>query len=204
MSETTPTTTTNTEYEFTRDWFHWAPEVWLHVRSLMQSRKDFLEVGAYEGRSTVWTIEHMMEHGGEITVVDTWAGSEEHKIAGDDMTSVEDRFDHNIALVKARFPGRHVDKWKGSSVDVLRTLKGKTFDFIYLDGSHQAKDVMTDACLAWPLLRKDGVLVFDDYMWGDASDVLHRPKLAIDMFTTLFGEEITFIHTGCQVVVRKK
>ena len=41
----------------------------------------------------------------------------------------------------------------------------KCFDFIYIDGSHIAKDVLTDACMAWPLLMPKGLMVFDDYMW---------------------------------------
>ena len=78
------------------------------------------------------------------------------------------------------------------------------FDFIYIDGSHIAKDVLTDACMAWPLLKPKGLMVFDDYMWGSPRDILHRPKLAIDAFTNLFAEEAEIIHAGYQLVVRKK
>ena len=78
------------------------------------------------------------------------------------------------------------------------------FDFIYIDGSHIAKDVLTDACMAWPLLKPKGLMVFDDYMWGSPRDILHRPKPAIDAFTNLFAEEAEIIHVGYQLVVRKK
>jgi hypothetical protein len=46
-------------------------------------------------------------------------------------------------------------------------------------------------------------MVFDDYMWGDARDTLHRPKIAIDMFATIFAEELAFVHFGYQLAVRK-
>jgi predicted O-methyltransferase YrrM len=78
------------------------------------------------------------------------------------------------------------------------------FDFIYIDGSHVAKDVLTDACMAWPLLKLNGMMVFDDYMWGNPRDALHRPKIAIDAFTTIFGETAEIVHVGYQLVVRKK
>lgn len=192
------------EYKFTRDWFHWAPEVWDHIKGILPGRLRFLEIGAYEGRSTVWTLENMLDDLGEITVIDTWQGGEEHKKDGDNMLAVENRFVYNVALAREKYPKRYVDVWKGESYRMLRRMGDKSFHFIYIDGSHRAKDVMTDACMAWPLLCKGGVLVFDDYMWGDPSKILERPKLAIDMFTTLFGDEQNFIHIGYQLAVQKK
>jgi predicted O-methyltransferase YrrM len=79
-----------------------------------------------------------------------------------------------------------------------------TYDFIYIDGSHTAKDVLTDACMAWPLLKQRGIMVFDDYMWGESRDILHRPKIAIDTFTNIFAESLDIVHVGYQLVVRKK
>ena len=40
----------------------------------------------------------------------------------------------------------------------------ESFDFIYIDPSHQAPDILTDAVLAFKLLRLSGVMVFDDYL----------------------------------------
>ena len=47
-------------------------------------------------------------------------------------------------------------------------------------------------------------MAFDDYLWGDARDILHRPKLAVDAFSSIFAEELEVIHTGYQFIVRKK
>jgi predicted O-methyltransferase YrrM len=197
-------------YKFTTDWFHWAPEIWNQLIPLMPSRKAFLEIGSYEGRSTTWIAENMMEEeGGQIICIDTWEGGEEHKAAGNDMGSVEERFDHNMKLLKASHPKAIVGKHIGLSTIKLSELIGdeegwlEHFDFIYIDGSHIAKDVLTDACMAWPLLKQGGLMVFDDYTWGPARDALHRPKIAIDAFTNIFGEELEMIHMGYQLVIRK-
>jgi hypothetical protein len=32
---------------------------------------------------------------------------------------------------------------------------------IYIDGSHEPMDVLTDAVMSWPLLRSNGILIFD-------------------------------------------
>jgi predicted O-methyltransferase YrrM len=225
-----------TEYQFTKDWFNWAPEVWKQLTPMLPERKSFLEIGSFEGRSTVWIVENMMNPGDWIDCVDTWQGGEEH--AEEDMGSVEERFDHNIDVVlggaeveerdaEYKFPypvhtryaspaptegqRKRVYKYKCTSTQYLGSkLAGcidneNLFDFIYIDGSHIARDVMADACMAWPLLKPKGLMVFDDYLWTpNARDILHRPKAAIDAFTNLFAEEVDIVHVGYQLVVRKK
>jgi hypothetical protein len=220
-----------TDYKFTKDWFHWAPEVWTHLTTMLPERRSFLEIGSFEGRSTVWIIENMMNPGDWIDCVDTWRGGEEHSNL--DMMAVEAAFDHNI--IKAldcssaqhrsgedswghtRFAGpgndaenNRVYKYKAKSTEFLgrklaHWVDGKDlYDFIYIDGSHTAPDVLTDACMAWPLLKPKGLMVFDDYMWGNPRDILHRPKPAIDAFCNLFAEEAEIVHVGYQLVARKK
>jgi hypothetical protein len=225
-----------TEYKFTQDWFSWAPAVWEQLKPLLPSEpgyRAFLEIGSFEGRSTVWTIENLMGPGDWIDCVDTWEGGEEH--SNGEMSGAEERFLHNIdvalggAKVKERtgaFPypnhtryaspdptedqRKKVYTYRYTSTQYLGSKLGKhydnedLFDFIYIDGSHVAKDVLTDACMAWPLLKQGGIMVFDDYMWGEPRDALHRPKIAIDAFTNIFGETAEIIHVGYQLVVRKK
>ena len=195
------------DYEFTKDWFYWAPEMWTQFTPLLPARKSFLEIGSFEGRSAVWAAEHMLEDDGKIICIDTWEGGEEH--TPEDMASTESRFDRNVALLHEKFPDRRIAKFKGTSYNLLATLaygEAWEFDFIYIDGSHLAKDVLTDACMAWKLLKDGGIMVFDDYLWGgdgNTRDVLHRPKIAVDMFVNLFAEELTFISIGYQMAIKK-
>lgn len=226
-----------TDYKFTKDWFSWAPPVWEQlIPALPSNNRSFLEIGSFEGRSTVWIIENMMGPGDWIDCVDTWEGGEEH--GAEDMDGAEQRFVHNITVALggvnikeptefssskhtrfASFGGdaenNRVYKYKTSSTDMLAQklhfqiscVKPEyvpMYDFIYIDGSHVAKDVLTDACMAWPLLKPAGFMVFDDYLWGPPRDVLHRPKVAIDAFCNLFAEEVEIVHVGYQLVVRKK
>jgi predicted O-methyltransferase YrrM len=198
-----------TEYQFTKDWFNWAPAVWEQLIPLLSgepSLRTFLEIGSFEGRSSVWIMENMMTDGDHLICVDTWEGGEEHKADGEDMGSVEARFDHNMKVAQGKFPERNFETIKDFSYGALASLVRSTydFDFIYIDGSHTAPDVLTDACLAWPLLKPKGMMVFDDYMWGEPRDILHRPKPAIDAFCNIFAEQAEIVHVGYQLVVRKK
>jgi len=195
-----------TEYKFTKDWFEWAPAVWEQLVPMLPARKSFLEIGSYEGRSTVWTVENMLEDGGAITCIDTWQGGEEHIATGEDMSLVEANFEHNMNVLYKKHPKRSVYKLKAASAYALAqriARDGEKHDFIYIDGGHTARDVLTDACMAWNLLKVGGLMVFDDYMWGEPRDILHRPKIAIDAFMNTFAEELEPIYIGYQAVVRR-
>ena len=192
------------KYQYTRDWFAWAPKVWEQLIPHLPERKNFLEIGSFEGRSAVWITQHMMEDGGELVCIDTWEGGDEH--TPEDMAGTEERFKHNIDLIMGNFVDRKIQPIKNTSVEALGGLiaQKKQFDFIYIDGSHLAKDVLTDACMAWPLLKPKGFIVFDDYMWKPQGfTLLQRPKIAIDTFVNMFENELSIAHMGYQLIVRK-
>lgn len=197
------------EYQFTKDWFNWAPQVWEQLIPHLPGQpgnRFFLEVGSFEGRSTVWIMENMMQQGDYLLCIDTWKGGEEH--GDEDMDTVFERFKANVAIAKEK-TGIFAGMARGTSTmrlaeQIARDENERAYDFIYIDGSHTAPDVLTDACMAWPLLKPKGLMVFDDYMWGNPRDILHRPKIAIDAFCNIFAEEVEPIHVGYQLVVRKK
>jgi Methyltransferase domain len=87
----------------------------------------------------------------------------------------EAQFDANLAALADR-----VEKIKGSSKTVLPELgvAGRRFDFAYIDGSHRAADVYADAALTWPLMERDGLVLFDDYLWDGMDEELEEPKPA--------------------------
>ena len=192
------------EYQYTKDWFAWAPKVWEQLIPHLPERKNFLEIGSFEGRSAVWITQYMMEDGGELVCIDTWEGGDEH--TPEDMAGTEERFKHNIDLIMGNFVDRKIQPIKSTSVEALGGLiaQKKQFDFIYIDGSHLAKDVLTDACMAWPLLKPKGFIVFDDYMWKPQGfTLLQRPKVAVDAFVNMFEDELVITHSGYQLIVRK-
>ena len=195
-----------TDYQFTKDWFSWAPQVWEQLIPLLPqgAERSFLEIGSFEGRSTVWIMENMMQDGDHMLCIDTWKGGEEH--GEEDMDAVFTRFRANVQAAREKTGIKSVGHSRITSTIGLaeEIAELNRYDFIYIDGSHIAKDVLTDACMAWPLLKPNGVMVFDDYMWGEPRDILHRPKPAIDAFCNIFAEEAQIVHVGYQLVVRKK
>jgi len=195
------------EYEFTQDWFKWGPPLFRAVFGIIPAKRRFLEIGCYEGRSTVWLIENGLDSGGIITCIDTWQGGEEHD--SKTMWDVEQRFHENIRKVQTLDLTKKVNVYKQTSTKGLAHLIWnmpsplELMDLIYIDGSHQAPDVLTDACMAWQILKVGGVIVFDDYMWGIDYPILHKPKIAIDMFTNTYHDKLRVVHVGYQLAVQK-
>jgi predicted O-methyltransferase YrrM len=198
---------TKNEYEFTQNWFQYAEHIWPQLIKHLpasQGGRRYLELGSFEGRSAVWIIENMMSISDQLVCVDTWEGGEEH--AGMDMAEVEARFDANIHRARNKIGMRDVIKIKSSSSKALaQQLSGVAvpFDFIYIDASHQAPDVLSDAVMAWKLLKQGGIMVFDDYLWGDPRVPLRRPKMAIDAFMNIYAAEINVMNIGLQMAIKK-
>ena len=199
-------------YKFTNDWFGiTAKKLWTDMIGQVKMQK-ILEIGSYEGNSTCWLIDNLSKkHPLEIHCIDTWHGGVEHEQS--DMAAVEQRFQHNtvLALANARNPVDLVTH-KGSSVQELSALIAQGlqgyFDFVYVDGSHQAPDVLLDAVLGFQLLKVNGMMCFDDYLWADGSifhlDTLKSPKIAIDAFTNIYCRKTQIIQAPlCQLFVIK-
>jgi SAM-dependent methyltransferase len=200
------------KYEFTQDWFSQALVLWPKLKELLPARKCFLELGAFEGRASVWIIDNLAVRGAVVDCVDTWQGSEDHTGMDIDHSAVSDRFDRNVALAtngtKTVCHKHHMTSTAFLASALYSAEAGPStrykYDFIYVDASHVAKDVLTDTCMAWPLLKPGGVMVFDDYLWGEPRDILHRPKVAVDAFANMFAEELDIVYVGYQIAIQKK
>jgi predicted O-methyltransferase YrrM len=202
--------------EFTTKWFSAAKPVW---DNLMPREKPtrLLEIGSFEGASACYLIETLgSKYPIELHCVDTWQGGIEHQSGGlyeKPMTVVEERFRRNTDLARAKAPHPidlqiHKATSDMALAGLLASGKASYFDFIYVDGSHQAPDVMIDAVLAFKLLRVDGILAFDDYLWSEklatGVDPIRCPKIAIDAFTNIFCRKIKVLPGGgIQLYTRK-
>jgi predicted O-methyltransferase YrrM len=177
------------------DWQGWFENI-IHTKPIR-----ILEIGSWQGGSTLWLLDHVIgPRGGRITCVDTWEGSSEHTFLASLGLSLEELFDANVART-----GRsdQVQKIKGSSHDVLPSLPASGFDFIYIDGAHEAQAVIQDAIHAHRLLAPGGFLLFDDLNYTFADKNQNTAK-AIDFFCITFANEYRECARGSQLLLQKK
>jgi len=196
--------------KFSADWFSYNIPGVTRCLDTLQTRTKFLEIGCYEGLSTTWFIKNYLNEAGSITVIDTFEGGEEHKDYV--SNSLYDTCISNIEEVIGQ--NQKYEVYKDISYNAIAKLivNNERFDFIYIDGSHQAADVLSDAVMSFPLLNSGGIMIFDDYTWGwnlgdkpyIKDDPLKCPKIGIDSFGQSFNDKFEQTLLTNQIGIMKK
>ncbi len=200
-------------YVFTRGWHVLHMADWeKHLAEFRDKPAiDALEIGSFEGFSAIWQLEHVLTSpNSTITCIDIF----------DDQVT-EKQFDRNIEASGVSYKVR---KLKGSSEKMLRGLNPEQYEYVYIDGSHLAKWVLSDAVLSWDLVKPGGLVIFDDYRflpkrpeWYNPSGLYFideylwkrkarktAPELAIDAFIKIYEPYMEVVFKKYQVVIRKK
>lgn len=190
---------------YTNDWFSHNIPNWTHLFHLVDWDPEApgnvgIEIGSYEGRSSAWLLENQFRHSeSKLFCVDVFADA-------DQPDSYWRNFKNNVVDT---VHGHRVEVYKGFSFDFMSKFvsDGRTCDFVYVDGSHRAADVLEDLVLGFRALRPGGLLICDDYLGGAGSNpdlTLGSPKAAVDAFTTIYRDRLELLHWGYQAAVAKK
>jgi predicted O-methyltransferase YrrM len=193
---------------FSYDWFSTRIPQWerqVAGRFAGKPGLRFLEIGSFEGRSACWLLQNVLtDPSVRLTCVDPFAVDAAGGLGDSDIDvpplPYEETFDHNMRAIGA---ADRVVKLKGRSAEILRTLPRASFDFVYVDGSHLAPDVLGDLVQAWDLLKDGGLLVIDDYVWKATRDPLTTPRPAIDAFMSIFYGQYLLMERSYQVTLLK-
>lgn len=185
--------------EFTADWF--TPNIPTLAPLLEEHRGKpvhYLEIGAFEGRSTLWFLENILTNErSQITVIDTFEGSPEHLDMGIVADGMYEVFRRNTYDYR-----RKIQVMKARSQYILPKLYAE-YDFVYVDGSHDQKDVLIDVIYGFRLLADGGIMVCDDYEY-DNPQFGHRPAVAIDAFLKVYDGCYVELSRGYQIAIRKQ
>lgn len=196
-------------FSFQHPWFELIRPEWEELTSSLRGKKlRILEIGAFEGASTTWILDNLMSHPeSTMTVIDTFEGGMEHQndSANTDkyeLASLESRFRANVSKCE------HANKlrvMKAHSGDALLALRRKSsqYDFIYVDASHVAIDVLHDAVACWRMLTVHGTMVFDDFRWKGYLEDCYNPRIAILAFLQCAAPEVETKETESQMWVTK-
>ena len=112
-------------------------------------------------------------------------------------TRIEDNYEVSTLKNLKPFLSKNKCKFHNMSTrDFLVKNYNKKYDFIYVDASHDTDWVLYDAVNAFPLLKNQGLMIFDDYG-------MQGCKKGVDSFTSCFSNYIEIFSVGWQLMLHK-
>ena len=141
--------------------------------------KVTIEIGVFEGETTFNITNLLSERNPyySLYAIDPFSASENLR------QEVVD--DAKLTFKKNMLEFPQVELIEKNSFEGLLELHWRAIkaDFIYVDGSHFAKDVLSDAVFGFELLNIGGVMLFDDAVsWRYGEHIQDSPKVAVDAF----------------------
>ena len=184
--------------KFSQKWFLNNFEIFTFFLPKDKSLKfDYLEVGCYEGLSSFYVLsEYKFVN---AFFLDIWdMPNPNSKTLSHNFGLIEKAFDQNLS-------GFNFKKIKNDSVISMRKLLKDNvhFDFIYIDGSHNGEDILSDAIEAFKILKVNGLMFFDDFLQHDDNRIL-QSYVGIDKFLSLYSDYLKIEYFQNNLVVRKK
>ena len=183
---------------FSQKWFLNNFEIFTFFLPKDKSLKfDYLEVGCYEGLSSFYVLSEYKSV--NAFFLDIWdMPNPNSKTLSHNFGLIEKAFDQNLS-------GFDFKKMKDDSVISMRKLLKENvhFDFIYIDGSHNGEDILSDAIEAFKILKVNGLMFFDDFLQHDDNRIL-QSYVGIDKFLSLYSDYLKIEYFQNNLVVRKK
>ena len=140
-----------------------------------------LEIGCFEGMTSNYIVENLLEDGGSLICVDPLDDLylKDISILNQTENFFVGQYERFLENTKEYF-GNKIYLFRDISTNVYNTLKtdfSNKFSFIYIDGDHRPETVYLDAMNCFELCSTDGYILFDDFKWKDTF-------LGIDKFLT--------------------
>ena len=158
----------------TTDYFSLNAYYWNLIINKNFKEFSYLEIGSWEGNSASYVLKNFKTK--KVFCVDVW-----DKIDVWDKREQKNRFENfrsNLIEFKDRF------KFFKDTSDNFFANNNEKFDIIYIDGWHEAPQVHKDINNSWNSLNVNGLIICDDYFYGDIRSITdsNLPANAINKF----------------------
>lgn len=122
----------------------------------------YVEIGVWGGAASEWVCQNILIHPESIGFgIDPYDQSQERR-RHDVAAIMELAHKRMFTLMGNRY--QWIREPSASGVLTLRSILGdRKIDLLYIDGLHEAPDVLNDFLLAWPMLKDGSIVIFDDY-----------------------------------------
>ena len=182
------------QYRLADNWFEN-----INVNSYKDKQINYLEIGTFYGANII-SVAHTygLYKDSKLYCIDPWEDYEEYPEYKKEQSTIYNAFINNIKNSGVK------DKIiinRGYSNLEIPKFQDEFFDIIYIDGNHEPEYVLEDAVLSFRKLKKNGIMIFDDYGWGGPD----LTKRGIDGFLLGYHKKIKIVgEKNTQVFIQKK
>jgi len=141
----------------TKDYFSINAYYWNLIIHKNFKEFSYLEIGSWEGNSALYILKNFKTK--KVFCVDTWDLND--NIYKEEEKAKFESFKSNLIEFKNCFI------FFKSTSDSFFEKNKERFDVIYVDGWHEAPQVYKDINNAWDCLNIGGLMICDDYFYGN-------------------------------------
>jgi len=185
------------KYKHTQKWFLGSEIKDKLIHFMDESSENrILEIGCFEGLSSVFFADTFLDNEkSTLTCVDPFLNITDNDHSPFLQNNEELTFDFNISSCK------NTDKITVHKItsDEFFKNNNKTFNMIYIDGSHELEYITRDMENSFKILEKNGIMWMDDYGGGHGGNI----KRTMNMFLEKYKGQYSIIHVGYQLAIRK-
>lgn len=150
-----------TYYQDITGWFDFQ-DIYDKAVKLFNDGDNFLEVGCFMGKSTVYLLTEIEKANKKIqvSVIDIFEPECKHHedLINDVGKSLLEIFDNNMRVL-----GFSPQKYIGKSQNLYKELQDNYFSMIFIDAAHDYESVKADLNNFYPKLKSGGIFAGHDY-----------------------------------------
>lgn len=182
-----------TQYLLANNWFNI-----INVNDYINRKINYLEIGTFYGANIISVgITYGIHNESKLYCIDPWEDYDEYSEYKNEQPHIYESFMKNVENLG--FKEKIIINRGYSNKEVLK-FEDDFFDIIYIDGNHEPEYVLEDAVLSFRKLKKNGILIFDDYGWG-GPDLTQK---GIDAFLAGYSKRIEKLGIlNSQVFIKK-
>lgn len=164
-------------YENIEGWFNFQ-QIYADAVSGVGDGSYFVEIGAYQGKSTVYMAVEILNSGKKIKfdTIDIWDNYKENN-SFSNFRCINGVETYQIFLKNIEPVKNYINIVRGDSIEVSKNYLDKSVDFLYVDGSHDYEHLKKELKVWIPKMKIGGIMSGHDYEssgWRSVVDAVNE------------------------------